>query len=173
MCPQMACLRECIVALIAFVWLFSTMCFQMWPQRVCPRKGIVALVAFVWLFSTVRLQMCLQGACIRRCKVTLVAYVWLVSIVRFQMYSQIACPKRGIVALAAFACFFSFIIFVSQGNTYITPIFTGIIIYKMLIHNHQFGFLFLSVISVSNWKNNDCEVEESTNESESHCWRQY
>ena len=32
----------------------------MCPQNVCPRGAIVALVAFVWLFSTMRFQMCPQ-----------------------------------------------------------------------------------------------------------------
>ena len=35
MCPEMACLRGCILALVAFVWLFTTVCFQMVPQNVC------------------------------------------------------------------------------------------------------------------------------------------
>ena len=86
MCPQMACLRRCIVTLVAFIWLFSTVCFQMSPQNVCPRRGIVTLVAFVWLFPTVHFQMCLQTSCPRRGKVTLVAFVWLFSTVRLKMF---------------------------------------------------------------------------------------
>ena len=53
------------------------------PQIACPRGCIVALVAFVWFFSTVRFQMCPQSTCIRGCKVTLVAFVWFNDIVRF------------------------------------------------------------------------------------------
>ena len=37
MCPQIACLRRGIVALVAFVWLFSTVNFQMFPQIACMR----------------------------------------------------------------------------------------------------------------------------------------
>ena len=34
----------------------------------------VTLVAFVWLFAAVSFQMCLQSTCLRGCKVTLVAF---------------------------------------------------------------------------------------------------
>ena len=37
-------------ALRTFVWLFSTVCFQMCPQIACHWGCKVALVAFVWLF---------------------------------------------------------------------------------------------------------------------------
>ena len=50
MSPQIAFIRGCIVTLVAFVWLFSTVYFQMFPQIACPRRGIVSLVAFVWFF---------------------------------------------------------------------------------------------------------------------------
>ena len=53
----MACLRICKVTLVAFVWLFSTVRFQMCPQISCMRRGIVALVAFVWFFSAVPLKL--------------------------------------------------------------------------------------------------------------------
>ena len=46
MCPQSVFTRECILALVAFVWFFSTVRFQMCPQNVCPRGAIVALVHF-------------------------------------------------------------------------------------------------------------------------------
>ena len=69
-----ACLNGCKVTLVAFVWLFSTVFFQMRPQWAWIRACIVALVAFIWLFSTVR----------------------------FQMYPQIACMRRGIVGLVRF-----------------------------------------------------------------------
>ena len=49
----MACLKECIVTLIALVWLFSNVCFQMSPQTACLGRCIVTLVAFVQLFSTI------------------------------------------------------------------------------------------------------------------------
>ena len=77
---------------------------QYWPcpQIAFPRRGKVALVAFVWLFSTVRFQMSPQTASQRRGKVTLVALVWLFSTVRFQMCPQMVCRRRGIVTLVAF-----------------------------------------------------------------------
>ena len=46
-------LGGCIVTLVAFVWLFSTVRSQMSPQIACSRECRNTLVAFVWLFSTV------------------------------------------------------------------------------------------------------------------------
>ena len=83
--PQIACLRGCIIALVAFVWLFSTVCFQMFPQRTWIRACKVTLVTFVWLLSTVLFQMWPQIACMNGCKVTLVAFVWLFSTVHFRL----------------------------------------------------------------------------------------
>ena len=48
--PSIACLNGCKVALVAFVWLFSTVRFQMSPQIACPRGCKVALAAFFCLF---------------------------------------------------------------------------------------------------------------------------
>ena len=48
MFPQIACLRGGIVALVAFVWFFSAVYFQMFSQIACPRKDIFTLVAFVY-----------------------------------------------------------------------------------------------------------------------------
>ena len=75
MSPQIAFLNGCIVTLVAFVWLFSTVSHQMSPQIAFHRRGIIALVAFVCLFSTVCFQMLPQIACMRRCIVALVAFV--------------------------------------------------------------------------------------------------
>ena len=44
---------------------------------------IATLIAFVWLFPTVRFQMHFQGACLNACKVTLAALVWFFSTVSF------------------------------------------------------------------------------------------
>ena len=76
MSTQRACLREDKVTLIAFVWLYSTVCFDMSPQIACVGGCIVTKVAFVWLFPTVRFQMPPHIACPRECRVTLVAFVW-------------------------------------------------------------------------------------------------
>ena len=48
----------------------------------CLRGYIVALVTFVWFFSTVCFQMCCQSACIEWCKITLIAFVWLFALFR-------------------------------------------------------------------------------------------
>ena len=55
--PQIACLRWCIVTLVAFVSLFSCVRFQMSPHMAFLRWFIVALATFVWLFSTVAFKM--------------------------------------------------------------------------------------------------------------------
>ena len=65
-----------IVTLVAFVWLFSTVCFQMFLQIACLRRALVTLVAFVWVpsnvghidcmcltFSTVHFQMFPEKDC--------------------------------------------------------------------------------------------------------------
>ena len=148
MSPQISCLWGCKVTLVASVWLFSNVRFQMFPQIACLRGGKVTLVAFVLLFLTVYFHMIPQSACIIQSKVTLVAFVWLFSTVRFQMCLQIACPKRGIVALIAFVWFSLFIICVSQGNTNIDPTFTKVIICKILIHHRQSRIVVLCVVSV-------------------------
>ena len=49
------CIYASIVTLVALVWLFPTVSFQMFPQIAFIRGCIVTLVAFVWLFSPVRL----------------------------------------------------------------------------------------------------------------------
>ena len=76
--------------LVAFVWLFSTVSFQMSPQIVFSKKGKGTLVAFafVWLFYTVCFQMCLQIACPRKDKVPFVTFFRIVSTVCFQMCPQ-------------------------------------------------------------------------------------
>ena len=73
MCPQIVCLRRCIITLIAFVWLFSAVHFQMSPQIASLRGRIVTLLAFVWLFFTVRFKMNPQIAWLRGCIGTLIA----------------------------------------------------------------------------------------------------
>ena len=85
MSPQITCISGCIVALVAFVWLFSAVRFQMRPQTGCTRRCKITLAAFVWLFSTVCFQMPQKIACVRGCIVTLVAFVWLFSTVCLQM----------------------------------------------------------------------------------------
>ena len=94
-------LRRGKLTLVAFVWLFSTMHFQMSPQVACTRRGIITLVAFVWLFSTVHFQMSPQIACLRGWKLTLVAFLWLFSTVHFQMSPQIACLRGWKLTLVA------------------------------------------------------------------------
>ena len=46
-CHQLACPNGCIATLVAFIWLFAAMSFQMHPQIACLRGCKVTLVAFV------------------------------------------------------------------------------------------------------------------------------
>ena len=95
------------VALVAFVWLFSTVYFQMCPQAVFPRWCKVTLCVFKWflkplavcyldVFSKCLLRRmhyhtnctcCFLLACQGGCKVTLTAFVCLFSTVAFK------CPQ--------------------------------------------------------------------------------
>ena len=59
------------------------MCFQMSPQTACPTRCIVTLVAFLWSFHIVYFDMCFQGAYPRGCIFTLVAFVWFLHSVSF------------------------------------------------------------------------------------------
>ena len=89
------------------VWLFSIMDFQMSLQSACMRRCIIALVAFVWLFSTMDFQMCLQRACITGCIITMVAFVWLFTTVSLQMFPQWTWIRWWIITLASFVGPFS------------------------------------------------------------------
>ena len=74
MCPQMARLTRCIVALVAFVRFFSRMNSQMSPQSTSPNRRIVALATFVHFFPKMSFQVCLQIVRPSRCIVALVAF---------------------------------------------------------------------------------------------------
>ena len=101
-CHQLSCSNGCIATLVAFIWLFSTVGFQMSPQSTWVSAGIFTLVAFVRLFSGVCFQMCPQMVRPRGCIITLVAFVWLFSTVCFQMCPQIGRPRRWKVTMVAF-----------------------------------------------------------------------
>ena len=140
MCPKVALWRGCKVTSVAFVWLFSTVCFQMCPQIARLRGCIVALVAFVWLFSVVDFKMTSKAAFCRGYILTFVALVWC----------------------------FSFNICISQGNIFIDP--TEVIICKILIHHHQLWIVVSCVLSVSNWENEDCGRENKWKWESLHYW---
>ena len=52
MWSQIARLNKCEITLVAFVWPFPTVCFQMSPQIAWIYNGCI------WFFSTVCIQMC-------------------------------------------------------------------------------------------------------------------
>ena len=98
----MANFRICIIALVAFVGLFSTVHFQMSPQMACLRGCIITLVAFVWLFSTVHFQMFPQTARVSGCIITQVAMIRLFSAVDFHMCHQCGCLRENIALFLHF-----------------------------------------------------------------------
>ena len=111
--PQTGCPRRCKVTLVAFVWLFSSVCLQMSPQATWIRTGIFTLVAFVWLFSAVGFQMCPQSTLVSAgiftlwYRIALDAFAGLFSTVGYQMFPQMACLRKCRIALVAFVWIFS------------------------------------------------------------------
>ena len=53
MCLQKTSPRGCMVTLIAFVWLFFTLCFWRSPYIAWVRGCIVTMVTLIWFFSAV------------------------------------------------------------------------------------------------------------------------
>ena len=150
MSPQLACLRGCIVTLVAFVGFFSTVCFQMFPQIACMICFKVTLVTFVCLFSTVCFQVCPQVIFARRCILTLIAFVCFFSTACFQVCLQMACQSRWKVTLG---CYFS--IFGLTYRIFVNGLaFACSMVYKIFIHRRN-GTNVTSVVScpilVSNW----------------------
>ena len=64
-------IQSCIVCIC---WTFSSVCVQMSPQIACLREGIFTLVAFIPFLVTVCYQMFVQNACTRGNKVALAAF---------------------------------------------------------------------------------------------------
>ena len=165
MSPQMACLRGSIITLVAFVWLISTVCFQMSPQIACLRRCIVTLVAFVWLFSNVCFRNEPSNCIFEKMPVTPVAIIvfvstlcivtpWLLlfflfSTVYFQMTPQITCLTRCIVALVAFFFFFFYCCFQLSPQFACLRIclVTAIPIAKQSHWQHLFDAFFICVFS--------------------------
>ena len=86
--PQIICTRgcKCVITLVTFVWLFSTVCFQMSPQISCLIRYRITLFAFVCFFFTV----CFQTSSQMAYNVSFGRFVLLLSTVRFQMSPVIA-----------------------------------------------------------------------------------
>ena len=130
----MASLRGCIVALVAFVVLFSSVCFQMLPQIAWMRRCIFTLVAFGWRFSTVFFKCVLKlpgqkeiksqwlampelksffvlMSSLRRCIVTLVEFGWQFSTVFSNVSSNHLAEQMqshiGCICLTCLYCVFS------------------------------------------------------------------
>ena len=77
MFAQSACVCGCIVTLIAFVWFFSIVCFQMCFQILCLGGNKVTMFAFKQFFTTMDFPITSQISCLGGCKVALIAFVWL------------------------------------------------------------------------------------------------
>ena len=152
MSTQIACIRSCIIALVAFLWLFFIMYFQMSSQMACPKEYIITLFAFVWLFSTVCSQVCFQMACSRWSIITLVAFVWFFPTVYFQMHFQITCLGKCRTTLIAYVWHLTTIL-ISSWIFKIGLAFTGIRFSLIFIHYQQKKISAVSwVILVLNWK---------------------
>ena len=152
--PQSEGTKRCIVTLVAFVWLLSTVSLHMFPQWTWIRGCIITLFAFVWLDPTVHFQMSPQSACMRGCIITLVAFVWLFSTVRLQVCPQIAFVRGHIIALVAFVQGFSLF----HGNFHILIVY--VVIFKNFIH---FQFLHsIVLLPMTTWYWGKSEVLENT-----------
>ena len=86
MSSQIACQNRCIVTLVAFEWLVSSVSFQMFSQIVWVNICEVALVAYERFFSRVSFQMSSHIACQNRCIVALVAFQWLFPVWVFKCF---------------------------------------------------------------------------------------
>ena len=125
--------------------------FHVCHQVACPNRCIATLVAFIWLFAAMSFEMHPQIACLRGCKVTLVAFVWFFSTVGFQMCPQGTCMSRSIVALAALLRFFS-IFCLFCWNLHISFASTWHEVSKILIHCQQIeSFVSFPGSSVPYW----------------------
>ena len=135
MCTQCEFTRGCIVTLVAFVRLFSTVSFQMGPQFTRIRRCKVTLVAFVCLLTTVCFQMCPQSTFIRGSIVALVAFVGLLPTMSQHMSFDNGCMLECIVTLEAFVdirpghrlvCEFSISLSISEwvSFTYTLPLYS-------------------------------------------------
>ena len=82
-CPQISCLKRCKVTLIAIVWFFSRVCFQMFPQIACLNWCIITLVTFKQFFSSIGFHLCPKIISQNWYIVTLIAFVPLVALVKF------------------------------------------------------------------------------------------
>ena len=141
MYPQSACPRGCIVTLVALVWLFPTVCFQMPPQIAFPRGCIfiihircICLIFPHCVFSSVSSNnllgmmhthigcICLtflrhvlsnvSSNCLHhRMHSHTDCIFWLFSTVSSQMCPQIICPRWCIITLAAFIWLFLTVLF--------------------------------------------------------------
>ena len=83
------------VALVAFLWRYSTVHFHMCHQNACPRRCIGILVTYDFLFFTV-----FSNVSSVRLPETMHGYIF--STVCFQKSTELACLRRCIVTLVAF-----------------------------------------------------------------------
>ena len=85
-------------------------------------RCVFALVALVWLFTSVNSEMSVEIAFLRSCVVALVALVWLFTRVNSDdMTVQIAFLRSYIVALVALVCSFACVHFFSRVSFHVFP----------------------------------------------------
>ena len=104
MYPQITRYRGCIIALAAFVWLFSAVHFKMCPWMACMWGGKVTLIAFVllWIFKCfLKRQACEHAVTFVICQSPRQPLCFLFVHFKIQCFSQIfptqvACFQRYI-----------------------------------------------------------------------------
>ena len=91
--PQMAYLGRCVITLVIFLWLFSTVF-----SNVSSNCLLLRMKCSYWLHLFDFSLLCIIKRVVRlsaprRCKVTLVAFIWLLS---YQMCPQMVCIEHFI-----------------------------------------------------------------------------
>ena len=107
MCPKIASMNRCKVALATCMRFFPCVSFLMVLQVAWSYMCKVTLIAFVLFFSRISFQMRPQTACMNRCKVALATFMWIFHRVSFLMVPQVAWSYICKVTLFTFVRFFS------------------------------------------------------------------
>ena len=92
MCPQITSLSGCKATMVAFIWLSSTVCFQMSIRSASMRGNKIAANALVWPF-TVCFSNVFSNRLPERRHICTICIFWLVSTVCFQMSVHNDCMR--------------------------------------------------------------------------------
>ena len=109
MSSEMACLRRCIIALCALVWLLTTVGDHVPPQSSCFAKGFFTFWASVCLDSTVGKQVLFQMCSSPKWLVTLITSVCPFYVVGFHVSFQCFNFTKWFLAFETNIHFFPFV----------------------------------------------------------------